>query len=94
MDNLATPSEPARNFTPTKVEAGELTTKPKSEKIRVELNIEKWPGIWQPAKGHTRLALRTLERQVEVKNEGRAVSKLLIGFTELGTLTTEDQKMW
>jgi len=68
--------------------------KPKSEKIRVELNIEKWPGIWQPAKGHTRHALRTLERQVEVKGEGRAISKLLIGFTELGTLTTEDQKMF
>jgi hypothetical protein len=29
---------------------------------QVELNIEKWPGIWQPAKGHTRLALRVLAR--------------------------------
>src|ERR1035438_1136258 len=64
------------------------------EKIRVELNIEKWPGIWQPAKGHTKLALRTLERQVEFKDGVRAISKLLIGFTELGTLTTEDQKMF
>jgi hypothetical protein len=62
------------------------------EKIRVELNIEKWPGIWQPAKAHTKVALRTLERHVELRNGDRATSKLLIGFTELGTLTTEDQK--
>ena len=93
MDNLTTPSDSTRDSAAIKSKAGSLASKPKSEKIRVELNIEKWPGIWQPAKGHTRHALRTLERQVEVK-EGRAVSKLLIGFTELGTLTTEDQKMF
>src|SRR5690242_8655034 len=63
------------------------------EKIRVELNIEKWPGIWQPAKGHTRLAARTLERQVELQNGDRVSSKLIVGFTDLGTLTTEDQRM-
>jgi hypothetical protein len=94
VNNLVTPSESTRDSTETKTRAGDLANKPKSEKIRVELNIEKWPGIWQPAKGHTRLALRTLERQVELKGQGRAVSKLLIGFTELGTLTTEDQKMF
>ena len=64
------------------------------EKIRVELNIEKWPGIWQPAKGHTRLAPRTLERQVELQNGDRVSSKLIVGFTDLGTLTTEDQRMF
>jgi hypothetical protein len=63
------------------------------EKIRVELNIEKWPGIWQPAKGHTKLVPRTLERRV-VSGDGQATSKLIIGFTDLGTLTTEDQKMF
>ena len=93
MDNLTTPGDSTRDSAAIKSKAGSLAGKPKSDKIRVELNIEKWPGIWQPAKGHTRHALRTLERQVEVK-EGRAVSKLLIGFTELGTLTTEDQKMF
>src|SRR5690348_8200901 len=65
-----------------------------SEKIRVELNIEKWPGIWQPSKGHTRLAARTLERQVELQNGDRVSSKLIVGFTDLGTLTTEDQRMF
>jgi hypothetical protein len=64
------------------------------EKIRVELNIEKWPGIWQPSKGHTRLAARTLERQVELQSGGRVSSKLIVGFTDLGTLTTEDQRMF
>jgi hypothetical protein len=63
------------------------------EKIRVELNIEKWPGIWQPAKGHTKLVARTLERHV-ASGDGQATSKLLVGFTDLGTLTTEDQKMF
>lgn len=64
------------------------------EKIRVELNIEKWPGIWQPAKGHTKLATRTLERQVTSPSGDRVSSKLIIGFTDLGTLTTEDQRMF
>lgn len=62
------------------------------EKIRVELNIEKWPGIWQPAKGHTRLAARTLERQIGLQNGDRVSSKLVVGFTDLGTLNTEDQR--
>jgi len=64
------------------------------EKIRVELNIEKWPGIWQPSKGHTKLAARTLERQVKLPSGDRASSKLIVGFTDLGTLTTEDQRMF
>lgn len=62
------------------------------EKIRVELNIEKWPGIWQPAKGHTRRAARTLERQIGLQNGDRVSSKLIVGFTDLGTLNTEDQR--
>jgi hypothetical protein len=64
-----------------------------TERIRVELNIEKWPGIWQPAKGHTKLVARTLERHV-ASSDGQAISKLIVGFTDLGTLTTEDQKMF
>ena len=64
-----------------------------SERIRVELNIEKWPGIWQPAKGHSKLVARTLERHVS-SQDSQAISKLIVGFTDLGTLTTEDQKMF
>lgn len=71
-----------------------LAVEKQPEKIRVELNIEKWPGIWQPSKGHTKLISRTLERQVELKSGDRASSKLIVGFTDLGTLTTEDQRMF
>ena len=94
MDELATTTEQATNSVTSKNRAASTIDKPKTEKIRVELNIEKWPGIWQPAKAHTKLTVRTLERQVEVKGAGRASSKLLVGFTDLGTLTTEDQRMF
>lgn len=93
MDNLQTTTEQARG-TEAKKKTVSAVDKNKPEKIRVELNIEKWPGIWQPAKAHTKLTARTLERQVELKDGGRAVSKLIIGFTDLGTLTTEDQRMF
>jgi hypothetical protein len=74
------------------IKRGGRTVEKQPEKIRVELNIEKWPGIWQPAKGHTRLAARTLERQVGLQNGDRVSSKLIVGFTDLGTLNTEDQR--
>jgi hypothetical protein len=73
---------------------GSAADEKQPEKIRVELNIEKWPGIWQPAKAHTRLAVRTLERQVELQNGDQVSSKLIVGFTDLGALTTEDQRMF
>ena len=91
-DNLTNPPATPRRRAKEKVVS--IAEKQKPEKIRAELNIEKWPGIWQPAKAHTRLARRTLERNVELKDRGVAVSKLIIGFTDLGTLTTEDQKMF
>jgi hypothetical protein len=87
---LNTPRISPRRRSP-KNPAGEGESQP--EKIRVELNIEKWPGIWQPAKGHTKLVARTLERHV-ASRDGQATSKLIVGFTDLGTLTTEDQKMF
>lgn len=93
MDEPATTNQEAAAAA-SKKKSASVAEKPKSEKIRVELNIEKWPGIWQPAKAHTKLAVRTLERHVDMKDAGRAVSKLIIGFTDLGTLTTEDQRMF
>src|ERR1017187_3291909 len=91
-----TTGEPdARRISPRRRNLKRPTAESESqpEKIRVELNIEKWPGIWQPAKGHTKLVARTLERHV-ASGDGQATSKLLVGFTDLGTLTTEDQKMF
>src|SRR5215813_11730210 len=63
------------------------------EKIRSELNIEKWPAIWQPAKSKTKPTLRTMERQVIADDGNRVVSRVEVGFTHLGTLTTEEQKL-
>ena len=63
------------------------------EKIRSELNIEKWPAIWQPAKSKNKPALRTMEREVTAEDGSRMVSRVEVGYTQLGTLTTEEQKL-
>src|SRR5881392_4098767 len=63
------------------------------EKIRSELNIEKWPSIWQPAKSKNKPALRVMEREMSAADGNRVVSRVEVGFTQLGTLTTEEQKM-
>ena len=63
------------------------------EKIRSELNIEKWPAIWQPAKSKNKPALRVMEREITAPDGSRLVSRVEIGYTQLGTLTTEEQKM-
>ncbi|HEV8413047.1 MAG TPA: replication initiation protein [Bryobacteraceae bacterium] len=63
------------------------------EKIRSELNIEKWPSIWQPAKSKNRPALRSMEREVTGEDGSRMVSRVEVGYTQLGTLTTEEQKL-
>src|SRR4051812_45626770 len=63
------------------------------DKIRSELNIEKWPAIWQPAKSKNRPTLRTMEREVIGSDGNRMVSRVEVGFTQLGTLTTEEQKL-
>jgi hypothetical protein len=63
------------------------------EKIRSELNIEKWPSIWQPAKSKNKPALRSMEREVTGEDGSRMVSRVEVGYTQLGTLTTEEQKL-
>src|SRR5260370_19089389 len=63
------------------------------EKIRSELNIEKWPALWQPAKSKNRPALRAMERETTTHDGNRIVSRVEVGYTQLGTLTTEEQKM-
>jgi hypothetical protein len=64
------------------------------EKIRSELNIEKWPAIWQPAKSKNKPALRVMERELPTSDGNRVLSRVEIGYTHLGTLTTEEQKMF
>jgi hypothetical protein len=63
------------------------------EKIRSELNVEKWPAIWQPAKSKNKPSVRTMEREVTAPDGNRVVSRVEVGYTQLGTLTTEEQKM-
>ncbi len=63
------------------------------DKIRSELNIEKWPAIWQPAKSKNKPALRVMEREVPAADGSRVVSRVEVGYTQLGTLSTEEQKL-
>ncbi len=65
-----------------------------SEKIRPELTIEKWPAIWRPAKSKSKPEVRTLERRVTPRAGISATAKVEVGFTQLGNLTTEDQKTY
>jgi len=66
----------------------------KPEKIRAELNIEKWPAIWQPASSKSQPVTRVLERETSASDGRRITSRLEVGFTQHGTVTTEDQKMF
>jgi len=69
----------------------------KGERIRAELNIEKWPAIWNPthSKSHTKLNVqsRTLERESTAPDGTKTISKVAINpIAQLGDLTTEDQR--
>src|SRR5947207_15117484 len=63
------------------------------EKIRSELNIEKWPAIWQPSKSKNRPALRTMQREMTGEDGSKIISRVEVGYTQLGTLSTEEQKL-
>jgi hypothetical protein len=65
-----------------------------SDKIRAELNIEKWPAIWRPAKSNSKAEVRILERETKDREGNIASSRVEVGFTHLGMLTTEEQKMF
>src|SRR5580658_9196013 len=63
-------------------------------KIRAELNLEKWPGVWQPSKSKNEKTLRALERQITNPDGSKVISRVEVGYTQLGTLTTEERKMY
>lgn len=71
-----------------------MVVRAKPERIRVELNIERWPAIWQPAKSKNKSQLRVLEREMRLDDGSTVVSRVEISFNHLGTLTTEEQKMF
>jgi len=63
------------------------------EKIRPELNLEKW-SIFAPAHSKTKRA-RTITRMISLSNGNVRTSKVSVDATErLGTLTTEEQKTY
>lgn len=63
------------------------------QKIRPELNIEKWP-LWKPASSKNPPRVRAYEREITLPDGTRGTAKLTVGFTDKGDLTTEDQKTW
>jgi hypothetical protein len=63
------------------------------EVIRPEQNIEKW-SIWQPANARTPLKARIFEREIPLPEGKMFVAKLKVGFTDEGTLTTDEQRVY
>jgi hypothetical protein len=62
-----------------------------NEKIRPELNLEKW-SIWQPASSKNKPTRRVIQRETTLPNGSRVSARVEIIFTDLGGLTTENQK--
>src|SRR5438552_1114123 len=96
MTNLIEPNPAAENIPAATAKPVRKTATAKAAtKIRAELNLEKWPGLWQPSKSKNEKMLRVLEREI-ANSDGSAVisSRVEIGYTHLGTLTTEERKMY
>src|SRR5688572_20012035 len=70
------------------------TAEDRNDRIWAERNLEKWPAIWHPARAHTKLETRHIEREIELPNGKRVSAKVKVGFTDEGVLTTEDQKTY
>lgn len=72
-------------------------TDEKPQKIRAELNIEKWPAIWNPthSKSHSkqRVQPRTLARESNGTDGTKTRSEVTINpIAQLGDLNTDDQR--
>jgi hypothetical protein len=89
--NLVTQIDPAGDTAVAKAKASVRARV--VDKIRSELNIEKWPAIWQPSKSKNKPALRTMQREMTGDDGSKIVSRVEVGYTQLGTLTTEEQKL-
>ena len=90
-----TPSKSIGRATEPEVRRGGIRGKENtSDRIRPELNIEKWAGLWRPSRSPMAVKVRTLEREYSAKDGTRLRAKVEIGFSHLGGLTTEDQKTY
>jgi hypothetical protein len=61
------------------------------KKVRPDLNLEKW-SIWQPAKSKLSPRERVFRREIELDNGEKITQEVELGYTNKGSLTTEDQK--
>jgi len=61
--------------------------------IRPDLNIEKW-SIWQPSKSKNPPSVRVFDRKVTLRDGSKVTAQVEVGFTDKGTITTEDQKTY
>jgi len=73
------------------------TSEEKPDRIRAELNIEKWPAIWNPthSKIHSKRSVvsRTLQRESTGPDGTKTISQVTINpIAQLGDLTTDDQR--
>jgi hypothetical protein len=62
-------------------------------RISAERNIEAWP-IWQPADSRAGMKVRRYERESKLPDGSRVTATVDVGFSHLGVLTTEDQKVF
>jgi len=76
------------------IDAPGTTLTKRADRISAERNIEKWPAIWQTAKAHLNPEARHFEREIELADGRRVKSKVKVGFTDEGVLTTEDQRTY
>ena len=49
--------------------------------------------MWQPSKSKTKTAVRTFSREMTFADGSRGTAELEVGYTQFGTITTEDQRM-
>src|SRR5438132_10895144 len=90
-------SNKSKNNQEVQVQNAAAALERRPEKIRAELNIEKWPAIWNPAHSKTRsksqVEPRTLQRESTTPDGSRVLSQVIINpIAHLGDLTTEDQR--
>ena len=57
---------------------------PHTDRIRPELNIEKWPGLWRPSRSKRSPIVRVLEREHGIPGGTRVQARVEVGYTHLG----------
>ena len=59
--------------------------------VRPDLNLEKWP-LWEASNSRHVARARTLQREIRLPDGSIVAARVEVGFSNHGTLTTEDQK--